>query len=181
MALTLLPASLAALCLVAGASRPGVDSGPSSCAVILPSHIRVLDCRLAATVAAALQHSATLRRQFDRIAGLQGIVYVATLTYVSVTRKHLRGALSHQVGISGAICVLRITLAVDVGDRAVGTFAHELHHAIEVLEHPEARTEAAIEAFFRRIGALIGHGVYETGAAVATQMTVMRELQAARR
>ena len=61
------------------------------------------------------------------------------------------------------------------------TFAHELHHAIEVLEHPEARTESTIDALFRRIGTVVGDGAYETGEAVVTQMRVIRELQASRR
>lgn len=154
---------------------------PAACGVILPAHIRVMDCGLAATVAAALEVSPTLQRQFQRIADLQGIVYVVTSARVTATRKPLRGGLSHQVGVSGAKCVLRITLVADGGDRAVGSFAHELHHAIEVLEHPDARTEAAIGALFRRIGVVVNDGVYETPAAVETQMAVLREVAAARR
>lgn len=181
MAITLLPATLAALFLVAGATRPATDDrGAVSCPVILPSHIRVLDCRLAATLAAALHRAPTLQRQFDRIADLQGIVYIATSSYVAVTRKQLRGALSHQVAVSGPICVLRVTLAFDVGDRAVATVAHELHHAIEVLEHADARTEPAIDALFERIGERVGHGIYETHAAIDAQLAVMRELQKSR-
>ena len=178
----LLPAILAASGLLTGASEPALaNESRSSCAVVLPSYIRVLDCPLAAAVAGGLDQSPTLRRQFERIAELHGIVYVATSAHVAVTRKTLRGALSHQVGLSGPIRVLRITLVRDAGDRALGTFAHELRHAIEVLEHPEARSESAIDALFERIGEPVGYGAYETRAAITAQMTVLRELKEWRR
>ena len=182
MRIVLLRASLAASFVLAGQSRPTLAAVPvSSCAVVLPAHVRVLDCQLAAAVATGLMRSSTLRRQFERILELQGIVYVATSRHVAITRKTLRGALSHHVAVSGAICVLRITLAYNFGNRAVGSLAHELHHAIEVLEHPEARTEAAIADLFDRIGVSVGYGAYETQDAIATQLTVLRELHDWRR
>ncbi len=156
-------------------------SKPGDCGILLPSQIRMMDCGLAATVVSALERSATLQRQFRRVADLQGIVYVVTSPRVTPTRKEPRGGLSHQVGVSGAICVLRITLVADEGDRAIATLAHELHHAIEVLEHPKARTEAAIGDLFRRIGVEINDGVFETTGAIRTQMVVMQELREARR
>src|SRR5262245_12246659 len=112
-------ALLAVSALVAGARHPALASD-GACAAILPPQVRVLDCRLAAAVAAGLEQSPTLRQEFARIAELQGIVYVATAKYVAVTRKDLRGALSHQVALSGPVCVLRITMITDVGDRALG-------------------------------------------------------------
>jgi hypothetical protein len=173
-------ALLTVAALVAGGRHPAL-AGDGTCAAILPPQVRVLDCRLAAAVAVGLEQSPTLRRAFARIAELQGVVYVVTAKYVAVTRKDLRGALSHQVAVSGPVCVLRITMIPDVGDRALGTFAHELRHAIEVLEHPEARSESAITALFERLGVPSGYGAYETEAAVATQMTVLRELEEWRR
>jgi hypothetical protein len=164
----------------AAAPRVGSD-GSTGCVVVLPEQVRVQDCRLARTVADALQISATLREEFERIAALKGIVYIDTSRYVSLTRRNMRGILSHQVGVSGSICVLRVTLIIDYGDRAVATLAHELFHAIEVLEHPDARTEKAIDALFASIGEAMAYQTFETTGAIEKGRKVLEELRDARR
>ncbi len=93
----------------------------------------------------------------------------------------MRGILSHQVGVSDSICVLRVTLAIDCGDPAIATLAHELFHAIEVLEHPDARTEKAIDALFARIGEPIANQTFETTGALEKERKVLEELRSARR
>ena len=83
-----------------------------------------------------------MRRVIDRIGELKGIVYVEDRYYVNErTRKVLSGALSHQVTMAGAHRVLHVMVAPESGDRRLLTLAHELQHAIEVLE----ATDVAIQ------------------------------------
>ena len=58
--------------------------------------------------------------------------------------------------------------------------AHELQHALEVLEHKEVVNIATMEAMFRRIGVPLTGGLtgYETSAARATGDDVLAELLA---
>ncbi|HEX6463594.1 MAG TPA: hypothetical protein VFZ98_04050 [Vicinamibacterales bacterium] len=149
------------------------------CAAAVPDHIRIEDCRLAAMVAEGLGRSPTLGREVNRVADLHGIVYVVTGVYASLRRKELLGALSPRVAVAGETCVMRIMLKRQSGPEAVATLAHELHHAIEVLEVPGARTEKSIETLFERIGSPVGYEVYETRAAVTTEAAVLRELRVA--
>jgi hypothetical protein len=66
-----------------------------------------------------------------------------------------------------------------VSEALVPILAHELQHAIEVLESP-AMTSADIETMFKRRGNLGAGPVYETVAAVRVQQQVEAELRAAR-
>jgi hypothetical protein len=149
------------------------------CDMPVPDHIRIEDCSLAGLVVDALDRSPTLRRRVDRVAELHGIVYVVTGVYASLRRKELLGALSPRVAVAGTTCVMRITLKRRSGPEAVATLAHELQHAIEVLEVPDARTERSVEAVFERIGSPVGYELYETDAALATEAAVRRELRGA--
>src|SRR3954467_13586537 len=98
---------------------------PRTCEPALPSHIRVMDCRLAATIVDGLRRSVTMRQLVDRIAALDGIVYVIFEPTHPGWRAPRLGALSHRLGVSGRISVLRVTVTDNAGDKAVGTVAHE--------------------------------------------------------
>jgi hypothetical protein len=142
----------------------------------MPSQIRPFDCRVVALLTDGLKRSPTLRRIVDRIGELKGIVYIAEGHYVQPrSGRALTGALSHEVAMAGAHTVLRVTLALESGDRPIATLAHELQHAVEVLESP-ARNEAAVDALFERIGSHEYYGIFETGAAIGVEHTVAREL-----
>jgi hypothetical protein len=161
---------------VAAGSRPA-----GTCDVRIPDHVRVLDCRLAATLADGMARSPSLRDLVDRIRELQGIVYVSTALSVSPGGHHvLLGALSHQVAVAGPYRIMRITVRHDYDDRAVATIAHELRHAIEVLQDPAARSKGDVDLVFERIGYRIASGVMETEGAINVERTVSKELQASR-
>ena len=138
---------------------------PRTCEPALPSHIRVMDCRLAASIVDGLRRSDGLRELVDRIAALDGIVYVI----FEPTHPGWR------------VSVLRVTVTNDAGDKAIGTVAHEFRHVIEVLEHADARNEDAVHALFTRIGTEFQPGVFETSAALESERVVLRELRASRR
>jgi hypothetical protein len=148
-----------------------------TCDAPIPQQIRIQDCSFASAVATGLEHSPTLRREFDRVAELHGIVYVQTGVYASLRHKELRGALLDQVAVAEQTCVLRINLKRQTGPQGIASLAHELQHALEVLQAPEARSEKTIEALFQRIGTPTSDGVYETREALATEAQVLREVR----
>jgi len=88
----------------------------------------------------------------------------------------LDGALSHSVTTAGAHRVLHVMVGAGQGDRPIAILAHELHHAIEVLEAPDVSTEAAVDQLFERIGTRVHGGVVETQAALDAERAVRREL-----
>ena len=148
------------------------------CSATLPAEIDIVDCGLAREVAQGLEASATLRVVLDRMGALSSRVYIRTVVSVAPSgTRHLLGGLPHSVVMTGPYCLLHVTVLHGDGDRAVATIAHELQHAVEVLEHPEARTEAQIDRLFLRIGQQVGGGVVETRAAIAVEGTVIRELR----
>jgi hypothetical protein len=56
------------------------------------------------------------------------------------------------------------------------TLAHELQHAVELLEAKNARSPTECEALFARIGFRSGPHSYETHAAVEVDRRVAKEL-----
>ena len=147
----------------------------------LPELIRSSDCRIVARIAEGLRRSSTLRDIVDRIGELKGIVYVDEGSYRQPnTGRVLTGALSHEVRFAGVHTILRVRIANLRGDQTIATLGHELQHAVEVLEVPGARDEAAIDALFDRLGARVYDGIAETARARETELRIRRELAATR-
>ena len=147
----------------------------------LPGQIRPMGCRTAEALAKGMARSATLRRMVDRVGELNGIVYIEDRYYVNdQTRRVLSGALSHHITVAGAHRVLHLLVAPESGNRQLTTIAHELQHAIEVLEATEVITDADVDRLFERIGVNTGAGVMETRAAVDMERAVGRELSTTR-
>jgi hypothetical protein len=170
--------------LAAGNDRLLAETqAPQECAAreMVPGQLRPLSCRTAAIVANGLARSATFRGLVDRIGQLNGIVYITDRYYVnSQTRRVLSGALSHSVSMAGPHRVLHLMVAPESGDRQLITMAHEIQHAIEVLEATDVATEAAVDRLFERIGIRVSAGVMETQAALDVERAVARELSANR-
>jgi len=70
------------------------------------------------------------------------------------------------------VCVRVPGLRQDV----LPVLAHELQHAVEIAQAPEARDAQALEALMRRIGWCRGGRLFETGAALAIEARVRLEL-----
>ncbi len=174
--------SLLTILFVISAARPG-RGGPNDTCTAPPDvreHIRLSDCRLAQAVATGMARSATFRRLVDRIVELNGIVYVSG-TYIvqPAARRVLYGALQHRVVKAGEARVLFVTVAPGRETAHIARLAHELQHAIEVLESGET-TDADVDRLFERIGVETGDHVFETMAAEHVQQTVAKELAARR-
>ena len=153
-----------------------------SCAALsdLPSQIRTSSCPVAEAVALGLSHSATFQRLVDQIGDQKGIVYVQGKSVVQpATRRVLDGTLQHRIVKAGAFRLLYITVSPGREYRHVATLAHELQHAIEVLDSRET-TDAGVDRLFERIGTMTSASTFETTAAERAQDTVARELAASR-
>jgi hypothetical protein len=149
---------------------------------MIPGQLRPLSCRTVAIITNGLARSVTFRGLVDKVGQLNGIVYITDRYYVSgQTRRVLSGALSHRVTMAGAHRVLHLMVAPESGDRPLITLAHELQHAIEVLEAADVATEAAVDRLFERIGTAVSAGVRETQPALDAERAVARELQQAGR
>src|SRR5262249_9154748 len=98
----------------------------------------------------------------------------------------VNGCLLPYIASSGAERYLRVLVTPDKNrlshDRRLAILAHQLQHAIEVIEHPEVVDLTTMERMFRRIGTPQGDGMtgYETSAARAAGDAVLAELLAHR-
>jgi hypothetical protein len=116
----------------------------------------------------------------ERIRVLNGIVYVRPRPFVQPEAgRVLAGSLVHQVVPAGSHRLLQVLVLPGARDRLVVVLAHELQHAVELLE-AGVSTEAESDALFERIGTGTGAGVVETNAAMEAERRVRRELAAAR-
>ena len=98
------------------------------------------------------------------------------------------GCLLHTVGRYGDDPYLRILVnpwRVGHPDREISTIAHELQHALEIVEAVEVIDTASLTRHFRRIGYVSAESAwliaYETAAARRTGDLVLSELQRAGR
>jgi hypothetical protein len=97
----------------------------------------------------------------------------------------LGGYLVHDVGGHGEWRYLRI--AVDfqgAPNRVISLLAHELQHAVEVAQAPEARDAESLERMFSRLSiqrGCPGTMCYETKASLDVECAVADELKAASR
>lgn len=173
----------AGLLVVGGRAGWAADAKKADCPAMagMPYQIRLSSCTLAKAVATGMARSATFRQLVGRVGDLKGIVYVNARFLVEPdTRRVFYGALQHRIVKAGDYRLLYVTLAPEPGDQPVVILAHELQHAIEVLES-RAANDAAVDALFERIGAQADAWAFETGAAVQVQRTVGKELSARHR
>jgi hypothetical protein len=125
--------------------------------------------------------SETFRRLVATLDASDVIVYLEP----KMTRRTLGGYLVHDVGGRGEWRYLRI--AVDfqgAPNRVIALLAHELQHAVEVAQAPEARNGESLEKMFSRLaipGGCGGTTCYETQASKDVEWAVGDELRAAPR
>jgi len=170
-----------AMTIAAGHNALLADTQACAARETVPDQLRSFDCRTVTIVANGMARSTTFRRLIDRVGQLNGIIYIEDRYYVNDrTKRVLSGALSHQITRAGAHRVLHLIVAPESGDRRLVTMAHELQHAIEVLEASDVNTEAAVDQLFERIGMHTSAGVVETQAALDAERAVAHELSAHR-
>jgi hypothetical protein len=147
------------------------------CGALIPGQIRVTDCAIARALKDGLARSESLVNLVEQIGSLKGIVYV---TLIERTRgQGVAGGLSHKVSGGSESCILQVGLVrgYAYGDRTIVMLAHEFEHVLEVLEHPEARTEQDVDLLYTRIGRPSAAGAMETEAALQMERIVANELK----
>jgi hypothetical protein len=141
--------------------------------------VRSTDARILALVREAAARSATLRTLVDAIAASKGIV---SIEFGDCAFGHLNACLLPFVASLNGDRYLRIVVTPDSSrrsrDHLLALMAHELRHALEVLDRPEIVDAAAMEALYRRIGTpMAGLDGYETSAALAAGDAAFAELR----
>ena len=129
------------------------------------------------------KRSASFRTLIDAVNDSNGIVYVE---FGHCAFGHLNGCLLPFIATSHGDRYLRILVTPDKNrrshDQLLALIAHEMRHALEVLEHTEVVDVPTMEAMYRRIGTpLTGLHGYETSAARVAGDAVLAELLAAGR
>src|SRR5690606_27083874 len=117
--------------LVSGVPAPaGMAQTPGDAQA---SRIRIDDPRVRELAATGSSRSATFRRLLAELEAGDVIVQVTS----GRPGDRLRGSLLHRVVVAGSIRYLFITIDPNgAANRLIGTLAHELQHAIEVLREP---------------------------------------------
>jgi len=140
-------------------------------------HVRSSDPKVVALFNTGMSRSETFRRLVDILDRSDVVVYVEPKT----TRQALGGFLAHNVVVAGAYRYVHIAVEVQgAPGRLVPLLAHELQHAVEVAQNPEARDAKSLDALFDRLSVTFGCGgttCSETQAAKDVEATVTAELK----
>ena len=142
----------------------------------VPDHIRTTNCEMMRAIELGMSSSPSFRRLVERVAMLHGVVYFTAKQVVqSQTLRVIDGTLQHRVTVAGSYRLLFATVTPYRGLRPIPIIAHELQHALEVLES-NATSEREIDDLFGRIGVYTATRTIETAAALNVQAAVAREL-----
>lgn len=139
-------------------------------------HLRPQDDRVSAAIRDGSKRSATFKALVDRIEGSQVIVYVAVDPQI---KSNLNGMLTWMTRAGGFRYVRASISPALASDQMIATVAHELQHAVEVIEDESVTDEKSLTALYRRIGkssGFEGPSRFETTAAQQAGYQVRREL-----
>ena len=158
------------VCMAAPSTQAATPDAP---------RVRSTDAEILALLREGADRSATLSRLVDAISRSDGIVYIE---FGYCAFGHLNGCLLPFMASSHGDRYLRILVTRDrnrrTHDQLLALIAHEMRHALEVLEHAEVVDVATLEAMYRTVGTPItgqSRG-YETSAARAAGDAVLAEL-----
>jgi hypothetical protein len=139
-------------------------------------HLRPQDDRVSQALRDGAKRSATFKSLVDRIERSQVIVYVAINPQI---KSNLSGMLTWMTH-AGGFRYVRASISPELSsDQMIATVAHELQHAVEVIEDESVTDEKTLTALYRRIGKPNGAEApsrWETAAAQQTGYQVRREL-----
>jgi DNA-binding PadR family transcriptional regulator len=145
------------------------------------THVRALEPRILALIETGIRRSETFRHLVDTLNASDVIVYIEP----KQTREALGGYLSHKVTAGGAFRYLRVKIVTQGAEnRLISVLAHELQHAVEVAQAPEARDAESLANVVRRLAFQFGCDsttCYETQASRDVEHAVRDELRAAAR
>jgi hypothetical protein len=134
------------------------------------TRVRTLGSALALIVSQATARSSTFGQLVQTIDKTDGIVYVEYGRCGHGVRACLLA-----ITAAGANRIVRVRVDTKKADwDLMGSIAHELQHAVEVLGNPAVTSTRAMHFFYQREGRLIGD-VFETAAAIRAGNDVRAE------
>jgi hypothetical protein len=143
------------------------------------TRVRSTNAGILALVREGTERSPTFSALVDTIGRSNGVVYIE---FGYCAFGHLNGCLLSHIAPAHGDRYLRIVVTPDKNrrshDQLLALIAHELRHALEVVEHTEVVDVATLEALYRRIGTPETGGLtgYETSAARAAGDAVLSDL-----
>ena len=142
-------------------------------------HVRSTNSAILASLGEGARRSPTFAALIDAIDQTNGIVYIE-FGYCAFGR--LKGCLLPFIAPTQTVRYLRVVVTPDKTrqghDQWLALVAHELRHALEVLDRSDVIDLPAIEAMYRAIGTPLegAQGGFETSAAGAASDVVLDEL-----
>jgi hypothetical protein len=146
-------------------------------------HVRSSEAAMVESLREGWTRSATFRRLIEQLNQSETIVYIERGI---CGFGHYRACLPHWIAIRAGVRYIRILIdPTQRGERELALIAHELQHALEIAQAPGIRTADDITELFRRIGRsphcpLGTPDCYETSAALAAGVAVLREVSRSR-
>ena len=141
--------------------------------------LRPQDHRTTQVLQEGAARSETFRALVNRIEASNVIVYVAVSP---ILKSSLSGSLTWMTR-AGDFRYVRASIRTDLTfDQMIASVAHELQHAVEVIEDESVTDERSLTALYKRIGHPSGSAGlkgWETAAAQRTGTQVRRELVSA--
>lgn len=157
--------------LIAATAAAAAANGPSG-----EVRLRPQDARLEQVLKEGAQRSATFKSLVDRIESSNVIVYVALNPLM---KSNLSGMLTWMTR-TGEYRYVRASISTELTfDQMIATLAHELQHAVEVIEDDTVVDEKSLVALYKRIGhqnSSLTPSRWETAAAQQAGFRVRREL-----
>jgi hypothetical protein len=142
-------------------------------------HVRASEPQIAALIEEGVAHSLTFRHLVEALDQSDVIVYVDP----KLTRQSLGAYLSHHVVVVAGVRYLHVAIDTHgAHGRIVPLLAHELQHAVEVADEPDARDSQGVEKLFERLAIQFGCGgtsCIETQAAKDIESAVSSEFKSA--
>jgi hypothetical protein len=149
------------------------DGGAQPTAPLTGNRIRTSNAAIAALLEQVVKLSPTFQGLVDSINASDGIVYVER----GECKIAVSSCLLMSVVIAGPLRALNVRLDLQrPDDQLMGSIAHELRHAVEVLSDPSVRSDVGVENFYKVIGKRIG-GSVETQAAIDAGEAVRAEVR----
>jgi hypothetical protein len=169
--------------IVLGAVLACMAAPPVCASTTDTSRVRSTDAEILVLLREGIDRSATFRGLVEEISRSDGIVYIE---FGYCAFGHLKGCLLPFMVSTHDDRYLRILVIPDKNrwthDQLLALIAHEMRHALEVLEHAEVVDVPTLEALYRRIGTpMTGQirgdetsGARAAGDAVLTELLVPR-------
>ena len=143
------------------------------------ARIRPQDPRITELLRDGIARSATFRALVNRIEASNLFVYVSLSP---IMKANLAGKLTWMTR-AGEFRYVRATISTEQSlDQMIATLAHELQHAVEVIEDDSVSDQRSLQELYKRIGRPSHAGTnagWETVAAQETGFRVRRELLSA--